>query len=153
MTVERALGFRNVEVPPGMPVDAWPYEAVVATIERGTIGNWLVLTRSIDADPWGPVARQVEEYLGYEQPYGVGPLLERAVSRAREQQRRRERDEVTAEVRRLVEESGLSLTDLASRLGTSRTRLSTYRTGTVVPAATLMVRLRRVVNRLHGGPR
>lgn len=55
--------FRNVHIEPGTPIDEWPYEAIVTLIERGTLTDWLVLTRAIDADPWGPVARQVEEYL------------------------------------------------------------------------------------------
>lgn len=48
------------------------------------------------------------------------------------------------EVRRLVDVSGLSLTEFASRMGTSVSRLSTYRSGRVTPSAALMTRMRRV---------
>lgn len=142
------VAFRNVDVDPAAPVESWPYEAIVTVIERGTIGDWLQLTRAIDADPWGPVARQVEDYLAYESPYGVGPLLARAITRARDDAEQAERAAVAAEVADLVARSGLSMTELASRVGTSRTRLSTYRSGRVVPSATMLHRLRTVVDRL-----
>jgi hypothetical protein len=144
-----SLAFRNVHLTPGTPVEEWPYEAVVTIIERGTLTDWLILTRAIDGDPWGPVARQVEEYLGYATPYGVGPLLARAISRARRAAEARERTEVATEVADLVAQSGLSVAALAARIGTSRSRLSTYRSGSVMPSATTMARLRTTVRRLQ----
>lgn len=143
-----SVAFRNVDVDPGSPVDTWPYEAIVTVIERGTITDWLVLTRAIDADPWGPVARQVEEYLSYEAPYGVGPLLTRAVERARRRAEESERREVAQRVAALIARSGLTTAELASRVGTSRSRLSTYRTGRVVPSSAMLCRIERVVERL-----
>jgi len=53
---------------------------------------------------------------------------------------------VAAEVRRLVSDSALSRQDFADRIGTSRSRLSTYMSGKVVPSAALMVRMRRVAH-------
>ncbi|MDN5572000.1 MAG: helix-turn-helix domain-containing protein [Propionibacteriaceae bacterium] len=140
--------FRNVDVDPGSPVDTWPYEAIVTVIERGTLGDWLVLTRAIDDDPWGPVARQVEEHLAQESPYGVGPLLSRAIARSRRAAETAERAAVAGEVASLVDRSGLTLGELAQRIGTSRTRLSTYRSGRVMPSAAMLERLRRTVDRL-----
>ena len=49
------VAFRNVDVDPREPVERWPYEAIVTVIERGTLGDWLILIRAISADPWGPV--------------------------------------------------------------------------------------------------
>jgi len=129
------------------------YEALVTAIARGTVSDWVRLTRVIDDDPWGVVARQVEDYLSYESPYGVGPLLARAIARSRREAGVRERAEVAAEVRRLVESSGLSMADLASRIGTSRPRLSTYRSGRVTPSAAMMSRLRRTVSRIREADR
>ena len=43
-----SVAFRNVDAHPDDPVDTWPYEAIVTVIERGTIGDWLRLTRAID---------------------------------------------------------------------------------------------------------
>ena len=136
--------FRHVDVDPASPVGSWPYEALVTVIERGSIGDWARLTREIRRDPWGPVARQVELYLTYAQPWGVGPLLQRAVASARAAAEADERAAVAREVRGLIDASGLTAAGFASRIGTSRSRLSTYCTGRVTPSAALLVRMRRV---------
>ena len=138
------LAFRNVDVDPRAPVSTWPYEALVTAIERGTLGDWARITKAIDDAPWGDVARQVEEYLAYSRPYGVAPLLQRAVVRARSQAETRERAAVAAEVRALPAASGLSAAQFARAIGTSRSRLSTYRSGSVTPSAALLVRMRGV---------
>jgi len=67
-----------------------------------------------------------------------------AVARARKLAADSERADVASEVQGLVARSGLSKQDFAERIGTSRSRLSTYMSGKVVPSATLMVRMRRV---------
>ena len=66
------------------------------------------------------------------------------MARARKLAADSEREDVASEVRDLVSGSGLSTQDFAARTGTSRSRLSTYMSGKVVPAATLIVRMRRV---------
>lgn len=141
-----SVGFRNVEVPDDAPVADWPYEALVAAVERGSIRDWARITAQIAADPWGDVARAIEDYLGYCRPWGVAPLLERAITRARHDADAAERSAVAAEVRALVERSGLGAQAFARRIGTSRSRLSTYMTGRVMPSASLLVRMRRVAD-------
>lgn len=140
-----AVRFRNVDADPSDPVETWPFEGLVAAIERGTFSDWLRITKAIDRDPWGPTAQRVEAYLSYESPWGVGPLLRRAIARARSQAMEREKGEVAAEVAALVERSGLSMAEFAARIGTSRSRLSTYRSGSVTPSAALLNRMRRIV--------
>ncbi len=142
-----SLLFRSVDVPAGAPLSQWPYEAIVTVIERGTVGDWVQITAEIDRDPWGEVARQVEEFLSYERPWGVAPLLERAIVRARREAEERERAAVITNVRDLIARSGLSMDDFARRIGTSRTRLSTYRSGRVTPSATLVERMRQLADR------
>ena len=66
------------------------------------------------------------------------------MARARELAVDSEQADVASEVRDLVGRSGLSKQDFAERIGTSRSRLSTYMSGKVVPSAALMVRMRRV---------
>ncbi|WP_249010945.1 helix-turn-helix transcriptional regulator [Conexibacter sp. DBS9H8] len=138
------VGFRNVVGDPTVPVTQWPYEALVATIERGTVGDWLGILREIERAPWGTVARRVTTYLGYARPYGVAPLLERTIARARTAAHAEERVQVAARVRELIGASGLSRAEFAAAIGTSASRLSTYASGEVVPAATLIVRMERV---------
>jgi DNA-binding transcriptional regulator YiaG len=136
------LTFRNVEVPPGDPVSAWPTEAIQTTLERGGLSDWRQLASAARAHPWGTVARRIEEVLRYSRPYGVSELMERVIDRARVETERAERDAVAHEVGRLIERSGLSRVVFASRIGTSASRLSTYATGKVTPSAALMVRMR-----------
>lgn len=139
-----ALAFRNVDASPEDPVAEWPLEAVQTALERGGLSHWRRLADAIRTQPWGPVARGVEEVLAYSRPYGVASAMERVIARAREEAEADERRAVAAEVVRLVRESGLTRTEFASRIGTSASRLSTYATGKVMPSAALMVRMRRV---------
>jgi DNA-binding transcriptional regulator YiaG len=139
-----ALKFRNITASPDDPVDTWPFEGILAAVERGTLPDWRRLAASIRADPWGPVAQQVLEAVRLSRPYGTAELLEGVVHRARKVAADSEREDMASEVRSLVGRSGLSKQDFADRIGTSRSRLSTYTSGKVIPSATLMVRMRRV---------
>lgn len=140
--------FRNVDVAVDAPLETSPYEALVTLIERGTLRDWVRITSAVDDDPWGTVAHQIEDHLTHEQPYGVAPLMTRAIARARTKAEVGERNEVAQEIARLIKQSGLTIAELATRVGTSRPRVSTYRTGSVIPCAAFLVRLRRVVGQL-----
>jgi DNA-binding transcriptional regulator YiaG len=146
-----ALKFRNVTASPDDPVETWPFEGVLAAIERGTLPDWRRLAKAIQADPWGPVAQQVLAAINLSHPYGTTEILESVVGRARKLAVDSEREEVAAEVRGLVGSSGLSQQEFAERIGTSGSRLSTYMSGKVVPSAALIVRMRRVA-RSSGEP-
>ncbi|WP_156188221.1 helix-turn-helix domain-containing protein [Arsenicicoccus sp. oral taxon 190] len=138
------LAFRNVDARPSDPVETWPYEALVTAVERGGLSDWRRIHSAVQADPWGPVARSLEDYFGYEQPYGVTPLLQRSIAAARAAAEEAEARAVASEVTSLIAASGLSRKDFAARIGTSPSRLSTYASGKVSPAASLLVRMRRV---------
>jgi len=145
-----ALKFRNLDASPEDPVETWPFEGILAAVERGTLPDWHRLAAAIRADPWGPVAQQVLEAVHLSHPYGTAGLLEAVVAQARKQAIDAERENVASEVRDLVARSGLSRQEFAKRIGTSRPRLSTYISGKVIPSATLMVRMRRVALRASG---
>jgi DNA-binding transcriptional regulator YiaG len=140
----RELAFRNVDVSPTDPVSAWPLEAIQTALERGGLGDWRRLAAAIQAEPWGPVARRVEEVLGYSRPYGVAAAFERAIGQSRAAAEAAEREAVAGEVRETVDRAGLSQAEFASRIGTSASRLSTYASGKVTPSAALLLRMRRV---------
>lgn len=140
------MRFRNVEVDERAPVETWPSEAIQAALERGSLVAWRRLAAAIQADPWGPVARAVEEVLGYSRPYGVADAMERVVADARALARVAEREAVASELGGLLRASGLRREEFASRLGTSASRLSTYLSGKVLPSAALLVRARRVAS-------
>ncbi len=143
-----ALKFRNLTASPQDPVETWPFEGILAAVERGTLPDWRRLADVIRADPWGPVAQQVLEAVHLSHPYGTAELLEGVIGRARQMAIDSERNEVASEVKRLVSDSGLSQQGFADRIGTSRSRLSTYMSGKVLPSAALMVRMRRVARYL-----
>jgi DNA-binding transcriptional regulator YiaG len=147
-----ALKFRNLAASPDDPVGTWPFEGILAAVERGTLPDWRRLAAAIRADPWGPVAQQVLEAVRLSHPYGTAELLVGVVNRARQLAADSERADVAAEVRELVGRSGLSKQDFAERIGTSRSRLSTYMSGKVTPSAALMVRMRRVTQLAAGQP-
>jgi len=148
-----SLAFRNLDVGPERPVSEWPTEGVQAALERGGLPEWRRLAAAIQADPWGRTARQVEEVLSHSRPYGVASLMERALAGAREAAEEAERETVASELRDLVAEAGTTQADFARRIGTSPPRLSSYVNGSVVPAATLMVRARAVAGRRAPGQR
>lgn len=138
------LRFRNLDVSPDDPVSDWPGEAILIALERGGLSHWRRVVAMIRADPWGPVARLVEEALTVSRPYGVAELMERAINDARTRSERAERAAVASEIADLVARSGLRKADFARRIGTSASRMSTYLAGTVTPSAALVVRMRNV---------
>jgi ribosome-binding protein aMBF1 (putative translation factor) len=137
-----SLAFRNVEASPDDPVLTWPIEAIQAALERGGLSDWRRLAAEIRAQPWGTVARRIENVLTYSRPYGVDKAMERVISLTRAATEKLEQEAVASEVSRLIAMSGLSRTEFASQIGTSSSRLSTYATGKVTPSAALMVRMR-----------
>ncbi|HEU4905111.1 MAG TPA: helix-turn-helix transcriptional regulator [Solirubrobacterales bacterium] len=136
------LAFRNVDASPDDPVAEWPAEAIQTALERGSLTYWRRLAKAIQTEPWGPVARRVEEVLTYSRPYGVANVMERVVRNARDEAEADERRAVAAEISRLVDESRLTGAEFASRIGTSASRLSTYVNGKVTPSASLLLRMR-----------
>jgi DNA-binding transcriptional regulator YiaG len=139
------LAFRNVTAELSDPVSVWPTEAVQAALEGGDLEHWRRLAAEINRRPWGRGARQVEEVLSHSRPYGVADLMESVIGRARARADEEERRTVAAEVRQAIAGSGLTRAEFAARIGTSASRLSTYATGKVVPSATLMLRIKRLL--------
>jgi DNA-binding transcriptional regulator YiaG len=142
-----ALAFRNVDATPQDPVSSWPLEAIQTALERGGLEDWRRMMSAVQADPWGPVARRLEEVLAWSRPYGVAAAFERAIAQARDATEAAERATIASEIDRLVRKSGLSRAEFASRVGTSTSRLSTYVSGKVTPSAALLLRMRRLVER------
>jgi ribosome-binding protein aMBF1 (putative translation factor) len=71
--------------------------------------------------------------------------MESVIARARARAEDDERRTVATEVRQAITDSGLARAEFAARIGTSASRLSTYATGKVVPSATLVLRIRRLL--------
>lgn len=141
------LAFRNVDADPDSPVEGWPAEALEAALDRGGLAEWTRIAEVVRREPWGGVARGVEAVLSYSSPYGVAPLMERAIASARADVDAADRAEAARQVRHHLERSGLTRSEAATLLGTSASRLSTYATGRVTPSAAFMVALQRLGDR------
>lgn len=146
-----SLTFRNVEAQPDDDVATWPYEALVTAIDRGLVPDWQPIFAEMRQSPWGTTARRVERYLEYRGPDGVSTLFRLALERARGDAQRDERADVARRVRAAIARSGLTADAFARLVGTSPSRLSTYASGRVVPAATLLVRIEAAADRLVAG--
>lgn len=141
-----ALKFRNIDADPADPVSSWPTEGLIAALERGDITDWARIAAAVRRDPWGSVARRLEEALSVTRPYGTGALMERALAAARSDAEAEERADVSRRVRQFFKRSGLTRDEFAAATGTSASRLSTYLTGKVAPASTMLIRMERVAD-------
>lgn len=139
--------LRNVDVDPASAVSGWPFEAVLAALERGGLTEWRRLAAEVRDDPWGPVSRKIEQALDVAEPEGVTPLMREIISRARDSAVQSERRAVARQVTGAIERSGLGRAAFAAAIGTSPSRLSTYESGRVVPSAALLIRMNRVADR------
>lgn len=146
------LRFRHLDMGPDAPVAAWPTEGVLAALERGGLSDWRRLATAVRADPWGPVARRLEDALAASCAYGAAPLMERVLAHARRDAEAAERAEVARWVRSHLDASGLGRAAFTEAIGTSASRLSTYLSGKVAPSSTLLVRMDRVARRAEEAP-
>ena len=137
------ITFRNVDASPEDDVRTWPYEALVAVIDRGLVPDWQPVFAELRRSPWGRVARRVERYLSYREPGATSTLFALAVEHARTQADRLDRAQAAARVREAVDHSGLSKAEFARLVGTSASRLSTYLNGKVTPSAAMLIRIER----------
>jgi hypothetical protein len=137
------VAFRNVDASPSDDVRTWPYEALVAVIDRGLVQDWQPIFVELRRSPWGKVARRVEHYLSYREPDGVSTLFALAIERSRIDADSADRAEVAARVREAVAGSGLTNSQFARLVGTSASRLSTYLSGQVTPSAAMLLRIER----------
>ena len=140
------LRFRNVDADPSDDPATWPFEALVATIDRGLVYDWRPVLKAIRRSPWGPVARRVERYVGYREPDGVSSLFTAAIENARDRAERAERAEVASRIGAALERSGETQAEFAASVGTSASRLSTYLSGKVVPSAAMLIRIERTAD-------
>ena len=77
------LAFRNVITTPEDPVDEWHLEGIQAALERGDISHWRRIATEVRRDPWGQVAQELSDVLSFSRPYGVAPLMDDVLARAR----------------------------------------------------------------------
>jgi hypothetical protein len=131
----------------GKPVEFWPTAAIRMAIESGDLTVWQRIVVALKRDPYGRTARQVEEVLEAGSSYGISKALSEVLIRGREDLQADERAEVAQQIKVLIDRSGLSVREFASRIGASPEDLATYLDGSVSPSASLMVRMSRLSDR------
>ena len=129
------------------PVEFWPTASIRSALETGDITIWQRIVVAIKRDPYGRTARQVEEVLETAAPQGISKALNEVLVRARSHLEANERAEAARHVQLLLERSGLGEQEFSSRIGVSREDLTAYLDATVSPAASLMIRMRRLSDR------
>lgn len=132
------------------PVEVWPTSAIRAALESGDITVWQRIVVAIKRDPFGRTARQVEEVLNAAAPQGLSGIsraLAEVLSRTRAHLDNAERAEVARHIRSLLDRSGLTQAEFASRIGVPADDLVIYLEGRVSPSASLVIRMRRLSDR------
>jgi hypothetical protein len=129
------------------PVEFWSTSAIREALENDNLNVWQQIATAIKRDPFGRTARQVEEVLVAAQPYGVTKVLTEVLQRTRDRLEANECAEVAREVRALHNASGLGKSEFASRIGVTDAEFGTYLDGRISPAASLMLRMRRLSER------
>ncbi len=129
------------------PVEFWPTSAIRSALETGDITIWQRIVVAIKRDPFGRTARQVEEVLEHTEPLGISKALSEVLVRSRHHLETNERAEAARHVRLLLDRSGLSEQEFASRIGVASADLAIYLEGKISPPASLMIRMRRLSDR------
>ena len=89
----------------------------------------------------------VIEVLDAAAPYGISKALNEVLSRARAHLEANERSEASRHVRLLIERSGLTEREFASRIGVAAADLAAFLAASISPSASLMIRMRRLSDR------
>ncbi|WP_396892519.1 XRE family transcriptional regulator [[Mycobacterium] wendilense] len=133
--------------PEDRPVEFWPTSAIRSALHKGDITVWQRIVVAIKRDPYGRTARQVEEVLSHREPVGVSKALDEVIVRSREHLEANERAEAARHIRMLLDRSGLSEQEFASRIGVPAEDFKVYLSGETSPPASLMIRMRRLSDR------
>ena len=132
---------------PGGPVEFWSTAALASVLQDGDIAAWQQIAGALNRDPYGRTARQVEEILSSTGQQGINNALYEVLNRARMRLEADERQEVAHHIQLLMDRSGLTLQEFASRIGVSSSTLADYLNAKTSPAASMMVRMRRLSDR------
>lgn len=129
------------------PVEFWPTSSIRAALETDDLTVWQRIVTAVKRDPYGRTARQVEEVLETAPPYGVSKALDEVLTRTRAHLEANECAEVARHIHMLLARSGLGVEEFASRIGIPARDFADYLEGATSPAASLMIRMRRLSDR------
>lgn len=133
------LKFRNLNVTPDEAVEEWGFEGLLTAAERGDIRHWQRIMFSVQQEPYGHVARELEQVMDAVENPGTAGMLRAGLELVRERAAAAEVAEVARRLSEFLTASGLTRAEFALKLGTSQSRLSTYLNGKTVPSAALFI--------------
>ena len=139
--------IRNVDLDLTGSVAELHPEAIETIMDRGSLADWRLLSAEIEREPWGRVARVVENVAGWAEHYGVDPLMQRVIARARSRLDIEARQHYAERIRAWRRDAGLTLREMAVLAGTSESRLSAYENARVAPTTTVLGRIEEVARR------
>lgn len=132
------LRFRNIDASPDDPVREWGFEGILAAIDRGYAQHWSRIADAVVADP--DVADVFEEAAAAAESTSTVGLLRAMIAH-----RQRTPEQVALDrLRDAFRSTRLTQGELASKLGTSRTRLNSYLTGAVTPSMAVLAEVERL---------
>ncbi len=135
------LRFRNIDATPDDPVEVWGFEGMLAAIDRGYAVDWRKL---IDAVADEPELREVyQDARDVAESRATVALIDAALAAARRTAEQEARDRLRAAFR----QTRLTQAEAASRLGTSRPRLTSYLSGAVTPSMDVLVAMEALARR------
>lgn len=141
------LRFRNIDATPDDPVEAWGSEGMLAAIDRGYAADWRKLIAAVVANPdLRPVFEEAREAA---ESRATVALLDAALERAE----RGPSAEALARLRSAYRGTRMTQAELASRLGTSRSRLNSYLSGKVTPAMDVLVAIEQIAEQYRAPAR
>lgn len=141
------LHFRNIDATPDDPVEAWGFEGMLAAIDRGYAKDWRKL---VDAVAGNPTLRVIfDEARDAAESRATVAALDAALELAE----RTPAQEALARLRSAYRGTRMTQGELASKLGTSRTRLNSYLTGKVTPSMDVLVAVEQIADQYRAPSR
>lgn len=134
------LRFRNIDATPDDPVEAWGFEGMLAAIDRGYAKDWRKLVAAVAANP--ALRRAFDEAREAAESRATVALLDEALAQAT----RTPSQQALARLRAAYRGTRMTQAELASRLGTSRSRLNSYLAGRVTPSMDVLVAVEQIAD-------
>jgi DNA-binding XRE family transcriptional regulator len=141
------LRFRNIDVTPDDPVEVWGFEGMLAAIDRGYAKDWRKLVDAVVAN--SHLLAIFNEARDAAESRATVAALDVIVELAQ----RTPAEEALARLRSAHRGTRMTQAELATRLGTSRTRLNTYLTGKVTPSMEVLVAVERIADQVRAPSR
>lgn len=129
------LAFRNIDVTPNDPVEAWGFEGMLAALDRGYLQHWARIADAVHANP--DLRAVFEEAADAAESTSAVEYVRLLLAMKGRSPSEIAHDRLVTAFRK----TRMTQQQVAERLGTSRPRLSTYLSGKVTPSMDVLVAL------------